>query len=136
MTDHIEEPVVVRDDGFQGDDWQAFGAEALDLPADVDVDGLDLAGARAIRVTVRAFTDGRAFTLARRLRARGFAGRLRIAGPLIADQYAMARRCGFDEVEIPADLARRQPEAHWSARADWRARDYQARLLGVGGSRD
>ncbi len=29
-------------------------------------------------------------------------------GPVIADQYAMARRTGFDEVEIPDELAARQ----------------------------
>ncbi|EKD60550.1 MAG: hypothetical protein ACD_54C00681G0002 [uncultured bacterium] len=40
----------------------------------------------------------------------------------------MARRTGFDQVEIPDDLAARQPEAQWTARADWRAHDYQSRL--------
>ena len=40
----------------------------------------------------------------------------------------MARRSGFDEVEIDEALAARQPEAQWLARADWRAHDYQARL--------
>ncbi|MEO0764362.1 MAG: DUF934 domain-containing protein, partial [Pseudomonadota bacterium] len=55
-------------------------------------------------------------------------GRLRAKGHVIADQYAMARRSGFDEVEIADDLARRQPEAHWLARAEWRAHDYQSRL--------
>jgi uncharacterized protein (DUF934 family) len=58
----------------------------------------------------------------------GYQGRLRAAGHIIADQYAMARRAGFDEVEIPDDLAIRQPEPQWLARADWRAHDYQARL--------
>jgi hypothetical protein len=47
---------------------------------------------------------------------------------VLADQYAMARRSGFDEVEISDDLAARQPAAQWQFRADWRAHDYQARL--------
>ena len=40
----------------------------------------------------------------------------------------MARRTGFDDVEIPDDLAARQPEAQWKFRADWKAHDYQSRL--------
>ena len=43
----------------------------------------------------------------------------------------MARRAGFDEVEIDAALAARQPEEQWQARADWQAHDYQARLRGT-----
>ena len=46
----------------------------------------------------------------------GYAGRLRAAGPLIADQFRMARRVGFDEVELPDALAERQPEAQWRLR--------------------
>jgi uncharacterized protein (DUF934 family) len=81
-----------------------------------------------IRVAFPAFNDGRAFTIARRLRMAGYKGHLRAVGPLIADQYAMARRVGFDDVEIPDDLAARQPQAQWLARADWQAHDYLARL--------
>jgi hypothetical protein len=40
----------------------------------------------------------------------------------------MARRVGFTSVEIPDDLAARQPEAQWKYRADWKAHDYQSRL--------
>ena len=40
----------------------------------------------------------------------------------------MARRTGFDDVEIPDELAARQPEAQWKFRADWKAHDYQSRL--------
>jgi uncharacterized protein (DUF934 family) len=129
--------VIVRDDGFHADDWAAErsgGAhppDVLDLDPGADAAALDLAGVAAIRVRFPAFSDGRGFTLAHGLRARGFSGRLRAAGPLIADQYAMARRAGFDEVEIPDALAARQPEAHWLARADWRRGAYQARLRGV-----
>jgi uncharacterized protein (DUF934 family) len=88
----------------------------------------DLANLALIRVTTPAFNDGRAFTIARRLRVMGFKGRLRAVGPVIADQYAMARRVGFDEVEIPDDLAARQPEAQWKFRANWQDHDYLSRL--------
>lgn len=87
-----------------------------------------LAQLTLIRIAFPAFNDGRAFTIARRLRMMGYAGQLRALGPVIADQYAMARRVGFDAVEIPDDLAARQPEDQWKFRADWRAHDYQSRL--------
>lgn len=87
-----------------------------------------LADLHLIRVAFPAFNDGRAFTIARRLRALGYGGTLRACGPVIADQYPMARRTGFDEVEIPDDIAVRQPQAQWQFRADWKAHDYQSRL--------
>ena len=58
----------------------------------------------------------------------GYTGELRALGPVIAEQYAMARRVGFDAVEIPDALAARQPESQWQFRADWKAHDYQSRL--------
>jgi uncharacterized protein (DUF934 family) len=83
-----------------------------------------------IRVDFPSFADGRGFGIAVRLRQMGFTGRLRARGHVLADQYAMARRSGFDEVEISTDLAARQPEDQWLARADWRAHGYLARLRG------
>jgi uncharacterized protein (DUF934 family) len=81
-----------------------------------------------IRIAFPAFNDGRAFTVARRLRMMGYTGQLLALGPVIADQYAMLRRVGFDGAEIPDDLAARQPEAQWQFRADWPEHDYLARL--------
>jgi uncharacterized protein (DUF934 family) len=82
-----------------------------------------------IRVAFPAFNDGRAFTIARRLREFGYTGQLLALGPVIADQYAMLRRVGFDGAEIPAELAARQPAEQWQFRAaDWREHHYQARL--------
>ena len=89
-----------------------------------------LAHVALIRIAFPAFNDGRGFTLARRLRLAGYRGTLRAAGHVIADQYAMARRAGFDAVEIAPDLAARQPLAQWQFRADWQAHDYQSRLRG------
>lgn len=138
--------VIVTDTGFAPDDWQAGFVTLAELAEGVAVlrAGLDLPGdaqaedvapllprAALIRIHFAAFNDGRGFTLARRLRRLGYGGRLRAHGHMLADQYAMARRSGFDEVEISADLAARQPADQWHFRTDWRAHDYQARLRGA-----
>jgi hypothetical protein len=47
---------------------------------------------------------------------------------VISDQYSMARRSGFDDVEVSKALATRQPEAEWLFRSNWSAHDYQTRL--------
>jgi uncharacterized protein (DUF934 family) len=133
-------PVIVTDTGFAADDWQGGFVPLADSVVS-DGRGIDLANTddparlsnrladiAMIRIAFPVFPDGRGFTLARRLREMGFAGRLRAQGHVIADQYAMARRCGFDEVEISADLAARQPQDQWLFRANWRAHDYQTRL--------
>lgn len=134
---------IVTDAGFAPDDWNgnaatladgvAANATAVDVAPSDDVAALagDLSRLAMIRVGFPSSADGRGFTLARRLRAMGYTGRLRAAGHVLADQYAMARRSGFDEVEIDEALATRQPEAQWLARADWQAHDYQARLRGT-----
>jgi uncharacterized protein (DUF934 family) len=82
-----------------------------------------------IRIAFPAFNDGRAFTVARRLRELGYTGQLLALGPVIADQYAMLRRVGFDGAEIPDEIAARQPVEQWQFRAaDWAQHHYQARL--------
>lgn len=132
--------ILVQDQGFQLDDWtapitaleDARAGYGIDLPSSTDP--VELAGRLGniplIRVDFPSFADGRGFTIARQLRLMGYTGRLRARGHVIADQYAMARRAGFDEVEISEDLAARQPEDQWLFRADWRNHDYQARLRG------
>jgi len=132
--------VIVTDKGFCADDWDlpilalndAYGGVGIDLASSADP--LELAGrlpdVPMIRVDFPSFADGRGFTIARQLRLMGFKGRLRARGALIADQFAMARRSGFDEVEISDEMAERQPESHWLFRADWKAHDYQTRLRG------
>ena len=131
--------IIVTDTGFGAEDWTtgfaALGAAndsgALDIPSDTDPAAIPLcAGLRMIRIDVPSFSDGRGFTIARALRLRGYTGRLRARGHIIADQYAMARRAGFDEVEISDDLAKRQPQDQWLFRANWQANDYQSRLRG------
>jgi uncharacterized protein (DUF934 family) len=133
--------VLVTEAGFAPEDWTAGflpldGLEAGDAPAEgiaVDMpndrDPAELAAwldrIALIRVAFPATGDGRGFSIARQLRAMGYAGRLRAAGPLIADQFRMARRVGFDEVELPDAVAARQPEAQWRLRPQG---SYQDRL--------
>ena len=133
--------IIVTDRGFGLDGFPGMVRPLAEIAETQEGDGLEIGPAddpRAllgilgqvalVRVRFPAFNDGRGFSHARDLRSFGFHGRLRAAGHVLADQYGMARRVGFDEVEIGEELARRQPEAQWLARADWRAHDYQARL--------
>lgn len=136
--------VLVTDTGFQADDltvaFVALGdaandVEALDVPSDTapaDLEGR-VTTAKVIRVDFPSSADGRGLTIARQLRRMGFTGRLRARGHVISDQYAMARRVGFDEVEISDELAARQPEGDWLFRANWQDNDYQARMRGANG---
>ncbi|WP_209596088.1 DUF934 domain-containing protein [Ruegeria sp. HKCCSP351] len=133
--------VIVTDQGFSPDDWTdgfvtlddaANDVVALDVSSETDPDELydRLGGTRLVRIDFPSFADGRGFTIARTLRLKGYKGRLRAKGHVLADQYAMARRSGFDEVEIDGELADRQPEDQWLARANWKENNYQARLRG------
>ena len=129
--------VIVTDAGFApGTQAEVVALADLTEQTAVDLANTDdpqaLAGhldrLTLIRVAFPAFNDGRAFTIARRLREMGYAGTLLAKGPVIADQYAMLRRVGFDGAEIPEDIAARQPADQWQFRADWQAHHYQARL--------
>ena len=133
--------VIVTDTGFGKDDWTssfttlsdaANDVIALDLSSDTDPTALvgRLDSVQIIRVDFPSYLDGRGFTIARQLRLMGYRGRLRAKGHVISDQLAMARRCGFDEIEISEALAARQPEADWLFRANWQKNDYQSRLRG------
>ena len=140
----VSRNVLVRDTGFHDDDrsgdfipWSG----ATNLSTLTDGAALDVENAAPaedivslferialIRIAFPSHMDGRGFSLARHLRLLGYRGRLRAAGRILADQYAMARRSGFDEVEIDPALAARQPEEQWLFRADWKSHDYQERL--------
>lgn len=123
--------VIVTDAGFAQEDW-AMGLNEEDIvefEPEVDANSIAINTLpQLVKIGFPSFADGRGFTIAQRLRARGYKGTLRAKGHVIADQYAMARRSGFDEVEISDALAARQPQAQWLARAKWQAHDYQSRL--------
>ena len=133
--------VLVRDTGFGDDDWRGEivpwrPGDTLPARAALDVENTaaaeDFAPAferiALIRIAFPSHTDGRGFSLARHLRLLGYRGRLRARGHILADQYAMARRSGFDEVEIDPALARRQPEEQWRLCMNGPAGGYQERL--------
>jgi uncharacterized protein (DUF934 family) len=132
--------ILVTDIGFTADTWDlgytAFGEAAndvvaLDVPSDINPADITITPSlQMIRIDFPSSADGRGFTIARMLRLAGYTGRLRARGHVIADHYAMARRTGFDEVEITQDLAARQPQEQWQFRADWKDNDYQARMRG------
>ena len=128
---------LINDTGFVPETWHAGFVsienttrhKGVHLASDTDPNDLDqFLNSPAIRIEFPGSHDGRGFTLARLLRLRGYQGRLRAYGALIADQYAMARRSGFDEVEIHDDLAARQPQEQWLFRSNWRDHDYQSQL--------
>jgi len=121
--------VIVTDKGFtRVEDGHNEDSQVLDLASDTDPETVEFGAAEMIRVEFPSFADGRGFTIASVLRRRGYAGHLRAKGHVISDQYAMARRSGFDDVEISDELAARQPEDQWMFRANWRGHDYQSRL--------
>ena len=92
---------------------QSIEVEGIDMPSDSIPEQIFMPPhLRQIRIDFLSFADSRGFTLAQLIRLLGFTGWLRAKGHVITDQYAMARRSGFDEIEISSDLAKQQPEEH------------------------
>lgn len=134
--------VIVTDEGFKAADWppgflsldelrsSETAGHGVDVPGDTDPNMLRdfLEQVAIFRISFASFADGRGFSLARALRHMGYRGVIRAQGHVLADQYTMARRSGFDEVEISAEMAERQGEDQWLARADWLDGDYRRRL--------
>jgi len=60
-----------------------------------------------------AFTDGRAYSLARQIRDLGFSGELRAAGNVLPDQLQFMLAVGFDAFEV----TERFPESVWQRSA-------------------
>ncbi|MCB1428760.1 MAG: DUF934 domain-containing protein [Nitratireductor sp.] len=107
---------------------QQAGCLAVDVATAVSAYAHLLDHFALIVIPFAGFGDGRGFSLATQLRRAGFAGTLRASGHVIPDQYAHARRCGFDEVAISDEQARRQLEAQWLAEVPKIGRTYQNRL--------
>lgn len=121
--------VIVRDDGFHKSSAVDYdGINAIWVEPDSDYKTIDFSKAQLISIHFPVFSDGRGFGIATEIMERGYSGRLRATGYLIADQYTMLRRVGFDEVEISDELAARQDESQWLARSNWQSFDYQRRL--------
>jgi uncharacterized protein (DUF934 family) len=139
MTQLINDTGFIADDWTDGfRDWEAVTSSSYATDAGYALDVPNTVGAgqivpyfdqaAMIRIDFPTSHDGRGFSIARHLRLIGYKGRLRAHGHILADQYAMARRCGIDEVEIPDALATRQPEPQWLFRANWKDFNYQSRL--------
>ena len=69
-------------------------AEAIDPETD------DLARLGVIALVFPKFTDGRAYSTARRLREWGYRGEIRATGDVLIDQLPLMLRAGFDAFEI------------------------------------
>ena len=120
--------IVVTDKGFAGEQSDSNAVLSLENTAIAQDVVQNLEGVERIDVAFPSFADGRGYSLAMDLRRAGYEGHLRAVGHLIADQYAHARRCGFDDIAISEADAQRQPESQWleqMARVDT---TYQTRL--------
>jgi len=111
-------------------DWPDDGevqARGVEIPNTLKIDDLVPIFDQVDLIAIRfgAFTDGRGFSLARLIRAKGYKGTLRATGPLIPDQFAYVLRCGFDEVEVPDANANRQPPEVWLQAARSFSANYQ-----------
>jgi len=106
-------------------------ADALDVSSDAPASEVIAAANSAsfVRIDFPSSADGRGLSLARALRQQGYKGHLRARGHVLADQYPLALRCGFDDIEISADHAKRQPEPQWLDAFGRVKENYQSRLM-------
>lgn len=88
------------------DDTQAFSAHqgrvgVIVAPATAAQDLLPFLDRLAlIAVDFPKYTEGRGYSLVRRLRRAGFAGEVRAVGDVLRDQLFYMKRCGFDAFEL------------------------------------
>ncbi len=66
----------------------------------IDVETDDLARLSVVALVFPKFTDGRAYSAARRLRENGYAGEIRATGDVLLDQLPLMLRAGFSTFEI------------------------------------
>lgn len=143
--------ILVTDTGFAPDDW-VDGVVPLSAICDywtadralgVDLSSPELQGSDwvrlgqliprigLIRIRVRDFGDMEAFDLAKAIRNQGYAGRLRAHGAMLARCYTLARRVGFDEIELDPRQASRQPRELWRNVPGWSPAGRSARQHGA-----
>ena len=97
------------------------------LANDADIHAEDLQGVDRIELNFPKFTDGRAYTQARLLRRRGFAGDLRATGDVLIDQLVHMHRLGFTSAVLkegkdPADAERQFARFAAFYQADFRVK--------------
>lgn len=99
-------PVLVSKARFLAEAGELRGRNAplgIFLRSNENLDGLegDLNRFALIALDFPAYTDGRAYSLARLLRERhGYRGELRAEGDVLWDQIPLMQRCGFDQFAI------------------------------------
>lgn len=94
-----------------GDPALEANARVLVLASDADALTVAFDGIDRIELHFPKFTDGRAYSQARLLRRRGFAGDLRATGDVLVDQLVHMDRLGFTSAVLkegkdPADAER------------------------------
>jgi uncharacterized protein (DUF934 family) len=91
------------------DEWRAAPEPkptGVSVPNDVDIEVLraELPRLAVIALQFPKWTDGRAYSQARLLRARWrFAGEIRATGQVLVDMLPLMQRTGFDTAELRAD---------------------------------
>jgi uncharacterized protein (DUF934 family) len=88
------------------DQWPRELAVGISLPNTVDVEELatDVARWTLVALHFPKWTDGRAYSQARLLRARlRFAGEVRASGDVLVDMMPLLQRSGFDAAHLRAD---------------------------------
>lgn len=91
--------------------WQVERGSGRTLGVWLDLDVQDLPASAQLPAVVAlafpVFTDGRAYSLARRLRRAGYLGELRATGDVLIDQLRAMARVGFTAFEVSntVDLA-------------------------------
>ena len=152
----MSEWIIITNKGFSSDDWsnlpvvlpeailsgpkywqqfgkiqtEYLGKVQLKLGNDFQVEALEsvLTHLRAISIDFPTANDGRGFSLARRLRELGYQSILRAQGHCVVDHYRHAIQCGFDQIAISPELAKRMPESYWKKQVNIPMPNYQEKL--------
>ena len=121
--------IIVKNGKF-GNSSTELTNGVMDISSDTSIDQLlsRIGNVALLRIEFPTSVDGRGFSLAKSLRQHGYKGHLRAYGHLLADQYPLAIRCGFDDVEISSELANRQPEQQWTDTYMRTQNSYQEKL--------
>ena len=106
----------------------------------IDPESDDIARLAVIALVFPKFTDGRAYSTARRLReTAGYRGQIRATGDVLLDQLPLMLRCGFDAFEIVNAVTIRELEARpvpaiarvYQPATETSARTWQSRRAGA-----
>ena len=93
--------------------WPAGTPVGVIVPNDVDIEDIadDVPGLSLVVLQFPKWTDGRAYSQARLLRARyRFAGEIRASGDVVVDMVPLLARTGFDAAQLRADQRRESAE--------------------------